>query len=266
MFGNNGRRPSASVNYVVCHDGFCLADLHTYDDRRNDQPYPYGPSEGGRSSADEMCWDHGGDPAAQQQAIRTSLAVLMMSAGVPMITGGTEMNRTQHGNNNAFNLDTAANWLDWSLVETNARQFAFTRKLIAFRRAHPALRPADFFTGQPRDGQPIKDLTWLRPDGSEIDADYFGDPGNHFIAWQIDGSGAGDSAARIYIAYNGWVDPIDAALPPLPSDQHWHLAIDTSAAATSFDNAHDIGAEAPIGSHIPVDGRSCVVAIARAMP
>ena len=260
LFGN-GRRPWASVNYVVCHDGFCLADLHAFDEKQNNQPYPYGPSDGGRSSGDEMGWDHGGDIVAQRQAIRTSLALLLLSAGVPMITSGTEFDRTQHGNNNAYNMDTHANWLDWSLATTNASQLAFTRNLIGFRRAHPALRPADFFTGKPRDGGAIADLTWLRPDGGEIDSGYFGDAGNHFIAWQLDATTAG--AARIYVAYNGWVDPIEATLPSPPAGESWALSIDTSASATAFNNAHATGDEPTLGKHVTVAGRSCLVAITR---
>ena len=256
MFGANERKPWASINYVVCHDGFCLADLHAFNETRNHQPWPYGPSDGGRSSADEMGWDHGGDVAAQQQAIRTSLALLLLSAGVPMMTGGSEMNRTQHGNNNAYNLDTQANWLDWTLAETDAAQIAFTRRLIAFRRAHACLRPAEFFTGQPHDGRAVKDLTWLRDDGGEIDPGYFQDPGKHFIAWQID-AGADSPASRIYIAYNGWVDPITAHLPALPEGQNWILSLDTADAAES-------GAETPVSrGTIVVAGRSVVAAIAK---
>ncbi|MBE7190585.1 alpha-amylase family glycosyl hydrolase, partial [Jatrophihabitans endophyticus] len=108
MFGGNGRAPWASVNYVVVHDGFTLADLHGFDEKQNGLAWPYGPSDGGRSSADEMGWDHGGNVAAQHQAARTSLALLALSAGVPLITGGSEFHRTQRGNNNAYNLDTTA--------------------------------------------------------------------------------------------------------------------------------------------------------------
>ena len=262
-FGGAGRAPWASVNYVVCHDGFCLADLHAYSERDNTRSWPFGPSDGGRSSADEMGWDHGGNPAAQQQAVRTSLALLMLSAGVPMVTGGSEFDRTQHGNNNPYNLDTSVNWLDWSLATANAGLLTFTRRLLRFRGAHPALRPAAFFTGKPREGRDIKDITWLRDDGQEIDAAYFEDPGNHFLAWQLDGTDAGDPATRLYIAYNGWVSPIAATLPNLPDDEAWWLAIDTSANAVGFDNAHEGGTETPITGSLQVDGRAVAVAIAR---
>ena len=262
LFGANGRAPWAVVNYVVCHDGFCLADLHAFNERNNGQPWPYGPSDGGRSSEDEMGWDHGGNVAAQLQAQRTSLALLVLAAGVPMLTGGSEFGRTQHGNNNPYNLDTAVNWLDWSLATANAGLVTFTRRLLRFRGAHEALRPAKFFTGAPSEGRDIKDITWLRDDGHEIDADYFQDAGNHFLAWQLDG-GVGAAATRLYVAYNGWVSPIAATLPLLPEGEAWSLAIDTSVNAVGFDNAHASGAEMPITGSLSVDGRSVVVAIAR---
>ena len=264
MFGGNDRKPWASVNYVVVHDGFTLADLHGFNEKQNGLAWPYGPSDGGRSSSDEMGWDHGGDVAAQHQAVRTSLALLAVSAGVPLITGGSEFHRTQRGNNNAYNLDTVASWLDWSLAETNAGQLAFTRRLLRFRRDHPALRPAAFFTGRPIGGGSTKDITWLRNDGAEMDAAYFDGAGNHFVAWQIDGVPAGDPAKRIYIAYNAWSEPIRATLPALPEGEDWHLAIDTSASATAFDNVHEPGREPVIDSALIVDGRSCVVAIIEA--
>jgi isoamylase len=267
LFGGNGRKPSASINFVTCHDGFCLRDLHSYAARQNDQPWPYGPSDGGNDSGSEMCWDHGGDLRQQLQATRTSLALTMLATGVPMISGGSEIHRTQHGNDNAYNIDTFANWFDWSLLQDNAALFAFTSKLMGFRNAHPALRRAEFFSGQAQNGSTIKDVTWLRPDGIEMDGAYFADPGNHFIAWQIDGAPAADPASRIYIAYNGWVDPIDAILPSLPAGQGWFLALDTSAAAIGWDNARSAGAETAIlQPFVTVDGRSCLVAIAHASP
>lgn len=72
-------------------------DLYSYSQTQNDQPPPRGPSPGGRSAAGEMCWDHGGDAAAQRQAVRTGLGLLLLSVGTPMVSGGSEMYRTQFG-------------------------------------------------------------------------------------------------------------------------------------------------------------------------
>ena len=94
LFGPRGRKPWNSVNYIVCHDGMTLHDLYSFNGPNNNQPYPFGPSDGGRSGEAEMCWDHEGDPVQQRQAVRTGLAILLFSAGTPMLLGGSEINRS----------------------------------------------------------------------------------------------------------------------------------------------------------------------------
>jgi isoamylase len=264
LFRDNGRQPWNSVNYVICHDGFTLHDLHSFGATFNAQPFPFGPSPGGRSAQDEMCWDHGSDVVAQQQAVRTSLALLLLSAGVPMISGGSEFDRTQFGNNNAYNLDTTANWFDWSLATANADLVTFTRGLLHFRLDHPALRPAAFFTGQVQPVSGIKDLTWLQTEAGEIDGAYFVNPNNHFIAYQIDGAAAADPAARIYVAYNGWSGALPVALPVLPPQQAWFQVADTAAGAQPWGFIQPPGAEMKVaGGTFTIAGRSCIVMIAR---
>jgi isoamylase len=116
-----------------------------------------------------MCWDHDGDHVAQQEAVRLSLAMLLLASGVPMLTAGTEFDRTQYGNNNHYNLDTVANWLDWSQLTKNDGLFRFTKNLIQFRRNDSSLRPTDFFTGKLQSKSSIKDISWLGAHATEID-------------------------------------------------------------------------------------------------
>jgi glycogen operon protein len=257
LFGARGRKPWNSVNYIVCHDGMTLRDLYSFNGPNNNQPFPFGPSSGGRSAADEMCWDHGGDPIAQRQAVRTGLAILLLSAGTPMLLGGSEINRTLQGNNNSYNLDTSANWIDWSLAAGESSLTNFVRSLLQFRGAHPALRPAEFFTGVDRNGNGVKDLTWYTGQGSEPDADYFDNPDNHFLAYRIDGAEFGDPALSIYIAYNGWVNPIAAVLPLNLTARRWYLVADTAASAETWGNIYNPGSEVEASeTHYLVAGRS----------
>ena len=230
LFGARGRKPWNSVNYIVSHDGMTLNDLYSFDAPTNNQPFPFGPSSGGRSAADEMCWDHGGDPVAQRQAVRTGLAILLLSAGTPMLLGGSEINRTLEGNNNSYNLDTIANWLDWPAAAEQAALTDYTRGLLQFRHAHPALRPADFFTGTDHNGNGLKDLTWYSDSGAEADSTYFTNPNNHFLAYRIDGTEFGDPAASIYVAYNGGSDPVVATLPVNLPEKQWYIVADSAAA------------------------------------
>jgi len=230
LFGPRDRKPWNSVNYIVIHDGMTLHDLYSFNGPNNNQPYPFGPSDGGRSGADEMCWDHEGDPVQQKQAVRTGLAILLLSAGTPMLLGGSEINRTLQGNNNSYNLDTSANWFDWQRAVSETPLTEYTRGLLQFRREHPCLRPAEFFTGTDHNRNGLKDLTWYMDDGEEADEDYFANPDNHFLAYRIDGTEFGDPAASIYVAYNGWFNPLVATLPANLPDKQWYVVVDTSAA------------------------------------
>ncbi len=109
LYGDDGRRPAASVDFMVAHDGFTLKDLYSCNGKNNGQAWPYGPSDGGSDGNDS--WDQGGDAGAQRKAARNGTALLMLSAGIPMITGGDEYLRSLRCNNNPYNLDSPANWL-----------------------------------------------------------------------------------------------------------------------------------------------------------
>jgi len=264
LFGPRGRKPWNSVNYIVSHDGMTLCDLYSYSEPMNNQPFPYGTSPGGRSAADEMCWDHGGDPVQQIQAARTGLAILALSAGTPMIAGGSEFFRTQVGNNNPFNLDTIVNWLDWTDAALQAPLTSFTRNLLLFRRAHACLRPDNFFTGTDHNGNGLKDLTWYFDSGAEVDQAYFADPNNHFLAYRLDGTEAGDTVVSVYVAYNGWSDAITSTIPAPLTGNNWYVVADTSSAAEPWGNIHAAGQEVILsGNTYIVNGRSVVLMIER---
>jgi isoamylase len=264
LFRSRGRKPWNSVNYISCHDGFTLRDLYYFRQPMNNQPFPFGPSSGGRSANDEMCWDHGADPGQQMQAVRTGLALLLLSAGTPMISGGSEFFRTQFGNNNAYNLDTVANWFDWKSAAQQSALTAYTRNLMLFRRAHPCLRPADFFTGTDHSGNGLKDLTWYFDSGAEVSQDYFANPDNHFLAYRLDGTQFGDPSPSIYVAYNGWSQSIVVNVPaPLPGN-NWFLVTDTSSSAEVWGNIHPAGQEAQLTTtQYTIQSRSIFVLIER---
>src|ERR1044071_9237615 len=175
------------------------------------------------------------------------MALMLLSAGVPMFTGGDEMLRTQQGNNNAYNLDSAANWLNWSLDANQTSYRTFTQRLLAFRKAHPALRPVDFYSGSDRNGNVMEQLRWFKPDGAQADAAYFDSSSNHALAWRIDGSEFGDPASALYIAYNGWQDQVNFVLPwPGPGKQ-WYRVMDTATWNEGPNTVVAPGAEAIIG-------------------
>lgn len=260
FYQDDGRRPWHSVNFMAAHDGFPLRDVYTYNEKRNDRPWPYGPSDGGESN--NHSWDQGGDPAAQRQAARTGLALVMVSAGVPMLNAGDEMYRTQYGNNNAYNLDSPKNWLDWTDADTHRPFFDFSRRLMAFRHAHPALRPAHFFTGADHDGNGLKDIAWYAP-GGEADSGYFGDANHRFLAFRVDGAEAGDTAASIFVAYNGAAAPVSVSLPANLPGKRWYRAGDTAAWMEPEGNFAEPGREEGLASQYDMAARSLLVLLER---
>ena len=264
LYRDDGRQPWHSVNFLVAHDGFTLRDLYACNGKHNDQPWPYGPSDGG--SDNNRGWDQGGAPEAQRQAARTGLALLMLSAGVPMITGGDEHLRSLRCNNNPYNLDSVANWLDWSPQEEQASFHRFARHMMRFRARHPALRPAAYTEGVDRDDDGVLDITWLTPSGQQAGGAFMDDPGNHLLAWRIDADEVGEDALRsIYVAWNRG-DQAVRTEAPVPSDgQWWYRAVDTAAWLEGEDNAHEEGEEEALPGRIyDLAPRSLIVLVEKA--
>jgi isoamylase len=262
LYGDDGRKPFHSINFIVAHDGFTLRDLYAYNTKNNNQAFPFGPSDGG--SDNNISWDQGGDRAAQRQAARTGMALLMTSAGTPMILGGDEMYRTQYGNNNAYNLDSNKNWLDYSNQSTFADFATFSRRLITFRNAHASLRRASFYTGGDPDGNGLKDITWYRDNGNEADGGYMTNASNHFLAWRVDAQAAGESIRSIYVAYNGWQGVVTATLPAPAAGKAWYRAGDTAAWNEGNGNFSEPGTEARMdATTYDLQARSVLILVER---
>ncbi len=263
LYRARDRGPSASVNFLVAHDGFTLFDLYHCNGPNNTQAWPFGPSDGG--SNNNISWDQGGDTSRQRQAARTGLALLMTSAGVPMITGGDEMLRTIHCNNNPYNLDSDRNWLDWTQLTAQSAFLTFARRVIRFRGAHPSLRPAEFWMGRDRNGDGVADVTWLRADGRRAEGAYMDDPNQNFLAWRLDGTEAGDSVRGVMVLYNRGADAVRVTLPTPRAGGGWFQFADTGAWLEASSNAWEPGAEPAItDGHYNVVARSAAVLIERA--
>ena len=172
LYEDDGRHPFASINFITAHDGFTLRDLVSYNDKHNEANL-----EGNRDGTDDnRSWNCGvegetDDPEinelrARQQ--RNFLATLILSQGTPMLLGGDEFGRTQHGTNNAWCQDNEISWFDWSLLEENDDLHEFVQKLIVLRRAHPVFRRRQFLQGTDEDGTGLPDVWWFRTDGHRM--------------------------------------------------------------------------------------------------
>src|SRR5215207_1264113 len=169
LYQDDGRHPFASIHFITAHDGFTLRDLVSYNEKHNEAN-----KEGNRDGTDDnRSWNHGvegetDDPeinAARDRQQRNFLATLLLSQGTPMMLGGDEFGRTQGGNNNGWCQDSEISWFDWSLVERNAEVLAFTKRLIALRRAHAVFRRREFLFGREVEGSGLPDAAWFGADG-----------------------------------------------------------------------------------------------------
>ncbi|MBK9443832.1 MAG: glycogen debranching protein GlgX [Comamonadaceae bacterium] len=173
LFDRSGRTPHASINFVTAHDGFTLHDLVSYNYKHNEANL-----EGNRDGADDnRSWNCGvegqtDDPAVntlRRRRKRSLLTMLLLSQGVPMLLAGDEMGRTQGGNNNAYCQDNGVSWMNWGIGPDDRQLLEFVQRLIRLRRAHPILRRVTFFKGHRLAAGGVKDIMWLRPDGTEMD-------------------------------------------------------------------------------------------------
>ncbi|MEU0567517.1 glycogen debranching protein GlgX [Nonomuraea sp. NPDC005983] len=173
LYASSGRRPVASINFVTCHDGFTLTDLVSYDRKHNEDN-----GEDNRDGTDDnRSWNCGAEGPVEDPGIvrlrhrqrRNFLTTLFLSQGVPMLSHGDEMGRTQRGNNNAYCQDNEIAWIDWSMLHTEPDLLQFVRSLSRLRREHPVFQRRRFFQGRhPEDGK--RDLVWLTPGGREMTA------------------------------------------------------------------------------------------------
>ena len=260
MYSGARRRPTASVNLITVHDGFTLRDLVSYNDKHNEAN-----GESNRDgTSDNYSWNCGaegptGDPgvlALRTRQSRAILTTLLLSFGIPMLLGGDEMGRTQQGNNNAYCQDNEIAWFDWSAADTEL--LAFTKQLVAFRKAHPVFRRRRFLAG----AAAAAEIDWFTPAGTAMTGTDWSDPSALAVAIYLDGSDEPDRAADgsplldddFLVLVNAWWQPLGFTIPATRDGTTWQTAIDT------YDPARPAAA-APLraGGQLTVSPRSVAV-------
>jgi len=237
LYGAARRRPSASINFITAHDGFTLHDLVSYDRKHNEAN-----GEGNRDGAsDNRSWNCGaegptGNPrilALRARQSRALLGTLLLSRGVPMILGGDELGRTQGGNNNAYCQDNPVSWFDWDAADVGLT--AYTRRVIAVRRAHPVLRRGRYLADPGY-------VVWYTRKGRPMTVSDWQSPGRRSVAVYVDGTVAPDLDAHgqpmldddVLILVNGSPRPVTFTIPEVGKRCSWHTEVD------SFDLGADI--------------------------
>jgi isoamylase len=239
LYEMDGRKPYASINFVTAHDGFTLCDLVSYNEKHNEA--------NGENNADgnnnNDSWNMGAegptdDPEInhlRERQMRNFLATLILSQGVPMLCGGDEIARTQHGNNNAYCQDNELSWFTWSRTPAQQRLLEFTSKLIHLRLDHPNLHRRKFFQDRVIRGSVVRDIAWYNTDGNEFSDEAWNTAWNRALALMLNGKTlqiTDDDGHPIYddcflLLVNASHEGVEFTLPASPSGTPWVQVLDT---------------------------------------
>ena len=252
------RGPTASINFVTCHDGFTLYDLVSYNEKHN-----WDNGEENRDGTnDNASWNCGAegstdDPeiiALRMRQMKNMLTVLLTSRGIPMLLSGDEFANTQYGNNNAYCQDNEISWLDWNQLERYRDLYDYVRRLIAFRKAHPVLRADGYDFSHNGTGYP--ELSFHGTQAWNLDEH---SPGLSFAYMYAEDHVryCTERDAFIYVAVNAYWETQHYGLPILPEGVQWGLAFE------SHDVSTDVNDERPLEdqSGIVLGPRSAAVLI-----
>jgi len=240
LYEQSGRRPYASINFVTAHDGFTVSDLVSYADKHN--------AANGENNQDgenhNLSWNSGVEGPTEDRHIvelrerqrRNLLATLMMSVGVPMISGGDEVGRTQHGNNNAYAQDNEISWTNWELAPHQRELLQFTTRLIRVWKENPVLRRRKFLQGRRTRGVRVTDITWLEASGQEMTEEGWSSVDVRCIGMQLHGDAIdeADECGRrvvgdtLMVMLNADTKSIPFVLPEIAPQERWETLLDTA--------------------------------------
>jgi glycogen operon protein len=253
IYGHEEREAEQSVNFVTCHDGFTLNDLVSYNEKHNESNGERN-RDGGNDNRSWNCGVEGptDDPAIERlrnRQIKNFLTVTLLSLGMPMITMGDEVRRTQRGNNNAYCQDNETSWFDWTLLAKHPDVHRFVNLLSArrlMRDIGPERRRMSLAQLLSRAVKGWHGVTLNQPDWSEH---------SHSVAFSAQLLGEG---LLVYFIFNAYWEPLEFEIPPVTGENHWRRWIDTY-----LDSPQDIvewqSAPPVSGVNYPAGPRSVIV-------
>jgi isoamylase len=232
IYGHKEREAEESVNFVTCHDGFTLNDLVSYNQKHNEAN-----GEENRDGAnDNRSWNCGvegptDNPEIEKlrnRQVRNFLTVTMLSLGLPMISMGDEVRRTQQGNNNAYCQDNETSWFDWTLVAKHADVHRFVTLLNArrlLRDAEPELQHLSLNQVLRKANKAWHGVKLGQPDWSDS---------SHSLALSMS---ALNEKLWFHVILNAYWESLDFELPRMGElrEESWRRWIDTT-----LDSPHDI--------------------------
>ncbi|MEY4476716.1 MAG: glycogen debranching protein GlgX [Actinomycetota bacterium] len=256
------RSPLASVNFITAHDGFTLADLVSFDQKHNkangednrdgtDHNISFNFGHEGFSHEESVIVD-------RRRAMRSLLGTLFTSAGIPMLTAGDEMGRTQHGNNNAYCHDSALTWVSWDLADWQQAHLESTTRLLQIRRDNPALRPEGGIfpsmeispAGRPRQARTPKDawtVDWYAEDGTLMTFDNWTDSTERTLQYLAGTPAVESERNRVLVLIHGLENSVEVSLPKRTDVNEYEILWDSSHAAAPASRTYSPGEVLAIG-------------------
>ena len=265
LYEHSGRRPMASINFVTAHDGFTIADLVSYNEKRNDA----NGEDNKDGESHNRSWNSGVEGPSDDPSIRglrarqarNFIATLLLSQGVPMLLHGDELGRTQLGNNNTYAQDSELTWIHWD--EADVPLIEFTAAVSRLRREHPTFRRSRFFDGRPGKrvaGESLPDIVWLHTDGEPMASKDWDESLARTVAKFLNGNGIRERDVRgqdvtddnFLLLFNADAEDVEFTLPPDEYAPAWEIVVDTAG-----EGADSI--PRPAGAIQTVAGRSLAV-------
>ena len=266
LYEYTGRKPIASVNFVTAHDGFTLHDLVSYNEKHNEA----NGEDNKDGESHNRSWNCGVEGPTDDPAVlrlrwrqqRNFLTTLLLSQGVPMISHGDELGRSQGGNNNGYCQDNEVTWVDWELDEAEQRHLAFTRDLVDLRRSHPVLRRRRFFHGNADHGgeSELGDIAWFTTSGEHMSEEDWNKGYARAVMVFLNGEAIVEPDVRgervvddsFLVIYNASPETLTFTLPPVDFGSVWTCVLDT-------DHNLETGAEVKAAGSVEIAGRSTLV-------
>ena len=236
----SGRSAYASINFIVAHDGFTMRDLVSYEQKHNEANGEN--NQDGHNDNISRNWGVEGPTEEPQiedlrfRIMKSMMGSLAFSQGVPMISHGDEIGRTQRGNNNAYAQDNEITWLDWNLDDRQRELLGFTRRAFGLRQENPALRRKHFFDGNEPKSETGKDVMWVRPDGQEMTQDDWRNGDLRVLGMLISGTATDEADERghplhgdtVLLIANASDQDVRFQVPKLEAPGVWIEVIDSA--------------------------------------
>jgi isoamylase len=249
LYKSDGRKPSASINFVTAHDGFTLCDLVSFNEKHNEANLDDNTDGSDHNDSWNMGAEGPTDDAEinqlRERQTRNFLATMLLSQGVPMLLGGDEFGRSQRGNNNCYCQDNELTWYDWKLDEPRKRLLEFTSRLIKMRKDHPNLHRRRFFQDREIRGSVVRDIAWYGTDGNELSDEAWSEAWNRSIGLLLNGQtlhvmddeGRPVEDDSFLILVNAAEQGVEYVLPDPPNGNPWRQVLDTENVENPFNDA-----------------------------